>query len=452
MKPARLACLGIALVLFSCRAVAGEPPADLTALRAKAERGDPRAQYNLGRALTRSAATPAESLDAFVWLTLASENGATDQALVTVLDTLNPAQAAEVRRRVDAARAANPALRSAATPIITAPAPGRAPLITMPGDDKPLQDQLASALKDKSQLATELTAAWKESEQLKGQLAQRAGAAGEIAAAQKTVRETQANLARQSAELATARAEAAATRIENGKFQTQLTTAREQLAASNDARTRAETALAAAEQVGVARAEDLGKLRAAATAQELAALRDRATATRELEARVRQLESEKAALAAAATANPGVNADEFARATKALADTEGKLATALRSYTLLTAERDELRGQNADLTAKLSANEARAAAAAASTPAAPAAPSVANLPSVVPVADATPARPTSPTGAAARTHVIAVGDTLSAISRRYYGTANRWTDILAANRDVLIDERSLVAGKVLRIP
>ena len=235
-----------------------------------------------------------------------------------------------------------------------------------------------------------------------------------------------------------------------GKLQTQLTTAREQLTASSDAKTKAEIALAAAEQVAVARAEDLGKLRAAASAQDLATLRDRATATRELESRVRQLETEKAALAAATAANPGVSPDEFARTTKALAEAEGKLATSLRSYTLLTTERDELRGQIADLSAKLAAAETRATAVANPAPS----PVVAVAPAAVPVAavDTIAARPTLPTSPTARTHVIAVGDTLSNISRRYYGTPNRWTEIHAANRDLLIDERSLVAGKVLRIP
>jgi nucleoid-associated protein YgaU len=53
---------------------------------------------------------------------------------------------------------------------------------------------------------------------------------------------------------------------------------------------------------------------------------------------------------------------------------------------------------------------------------------------------------------APRTHVIALGETLSGISRLYYGTPNRWPDIFAANRDVIRDERSLVAGRTLRIP
>ncbi len=53
---------------------------------------------------------------------------------------------------------------------------------------------------------------------------------------------------------------------------------------------------------------------------------------------------------------------------------------------------------------------------------------------------------------AARIHVVKAGDTLSKIAKQYYGNPNHWPEILAANRDVLKDEKSLVAGTKLRIP
>ena len=34
----------------------------------------------------------------------------------------------------------------------------------------------------------------------------------------------------------------------------------------------------------------------------------------------------------------------------------------------------------------------------------------------------------------------------------YYGTSSRWPEILAANRNVLVDEKSLVVGRTLVIP
>lgn len=53
---------------------------------------------------------------------------------------------------------------------------------------------------------------------------------------------------------------------------------------------------------------------------------------------------------------------------------------------------------------------------------------------------------------AVRVHVVVAGETLGKISRKYYGSTSRWPEILAANRDVLKDEKSLVAGMKLKIP
>ena len=54
--------------------------------------------------------------------------------------------------------------------------------------------------------------------------------------------------------------------------------------------------------------------------------------------------------------------------------------------------------------------------------------------------------------AAAKTYVVAEGDTLTKISRKFYGTSTRWEEILKANHDVLKDEKSLVVGSTLKIP
>jgi len=53
---------------------------------------------------------------------------------------------------------------------------------------------------------------------------------------------------------------------------------------------------------------------------------------------------------------------------------------------------------------------------------------------------------------AARTHVVATGDSLSRISQRYYGSPNRWQEIFNANRDKLGNEGVLRIGTELRIP
>ena len=51
-----------------------------------------------------------------------------------------------------------------------------------------------------------------------------------------------------------------------------------------------------------------------------------------------------------------------------------------------------------------------------------------------------------------RTHVVRKGDTLSTIAEQVYGRADRWTEIYAANRDVLDDPDCIHAGQVLQLP
>jgi len=51
-----------------------------------------------------------------------------------------------------------------------------------------------------------------------------------------------------------------------------------------------------------------------------------------------------------------------------------------------------------------------------------------------------------------RTHTVEKGDTLSAISQKHYGSANRWQEIFNANRDQLDDPDLIQPGQVLRIP
>ena len=49
-------------------------------------------------------------------------------------------------------------------------------------------------------------------------------------------------------------------------------------------------------------------------------------------------------------------------------------------------------------------------------------------------------------------HTIREGETLSGISREYYGSENKWKKILAANRNVIRDANKLRPGTKLIIP
>jgi nucleoid-associated protein YgaU len=64
--------------------------------------------------------------------------------------------------------------------------------------------------------------------------------------------------------------------------------------------------------------------------------------------------------------------------------------------------------------------------------------------------DATAQRATP--GNAERTYTVQSGDTLSKISKQFYGNANDYTKIFEANRDVLKDPDKISSGQTLKIP
>lgn len=51
-----------------------------------------------------------------------------------------------------------------------------------------------------------------------------------------------------------------------------------------------------------------------------------------------------------------------------------------------------------------------------------------------------------------RIHTVTKGETLSEISRKYYGTTTRWRDIQNANRNVIPDINKVKPGTELVIP
>lgn len=51
-----------------------------------------------------------------------------------------------------------------------------------------------------------------------------------------------------------------------------------------------------------------------------------------------------------------------------------------------------------------------------------------------------------------QTYVVAHGDTLASISRKFYKTSTRWKQILDANHDVIDNPKKLAAGQTLVIP
>lgn len=65
------------------------------------------------------------------------------------------------------------------------------------------------------------------------------------------------------------------------------------------------------------------------------------------------------------------------------------------------------------------------------------------------------AAPQAAAGAAAageRIHVVAKGDTLSAIAKKYYGDGNKYMKVFDANKDQLKNPDKIQVGQKLRIP
>jgi len=58
----------------------------------------------------------------------------------------------------------------------------------------------------------------------------------------------------------------------------------------------------------------------------------------------------------------------------------------------------------------------------------------------------------APGGAGTASYTVVKGDTLSKISKHFYGNANQWKRIFEANRGLLKDPDKIFPGQVLRIP
>lgn len=150
-RPLRTTLLGLALV--GSTALAADP--ELASLLAKAEKGNAIAQYNLGLAYAEGRGTPSDRAEAFVWLSLAIENGARGRALDNLASQLTPAELQEARARLADRRSAlvhsTPSTSSPSTPV-------------------PATTEAAPSPAEIQKLTAELAAAWKEAEQLKAEV------------------------------------------------------------------------------------------------------------------------------------------------------------------------------------------------------------------------------------------------------------------------------------------
>jgi nucleoid-associated protein YgaU len=262
-------------------------------------------------------------------------------------------------------------------------------------DDKaaaPAPDDLATLRSDNKQLTDELASSWKESDKLK-------------------------------ASLADAQAAAAKSASDAADLQKQLDAAKAQ-APKPDA---APAAGPDAQQL----ADVQDKL--ATSLRSFSVIQDENT---ELKATIDKLNADAAALGQQLDAAHATIASLQAQA--AIATQVDPLRTQLRQA---QDEANRLSMENGDLRTRLSLQ----APSPGSTRPIPMRPERA-------VAAAPVAEPTPTPTPELKMYLVAEGDTLTKISRRFYGTSGRWEDILKANSDVLKDEKSLVVGSTLKIP
>ena len=60
--------------------------------------------------------------------------------------------------------------------------------------------------------------------------------------------------------------------------------------------------------------------------------------------------------------------------------------------------------------------------------------------------------PAPASAAVTRTYTVVAGDSLSKISKKIYGNANRWKEIFEANKDKIKNPDLIYPGQILKIP
>ncbi|MGD0015223.1 MAG: hypothetical protein ABSD56_12505, partial [Bryobacteraceae bacterium] len=192
----------LVFVLLVLASVLRATEADIAPVRAKAEKGNAVAQYNLGLLYAEGRVVPKDPVEAYVWLSLAAENGTTGKALGVLTGEMSADQLKAAKIRLNERRTATPTVislrpsaptRAAAAaapsaapsvapaslpPEITPAAPAAptgsetspaAPAASPPTEDRTvaLEKELATLNADKTKLSEELASAWKEADSAK---------------------------------------------------------------------------------------------------------------------------------------------------------------------------------------------------------------------------------------------------------------------------------------------
>jgi len=434
-----------ALAIFFGLAVAAfaADSTDLAALRTKAEQGNGVAQYNLGLAYADAQQPFADRVEAFVWLSLAADSGSTGKALTSLTEQMTPEQLAEGGRRLQQRRAQLAGAKDAPPSATSTPTP-----------PAPADTALAKLTAERDQLVASLNATTTELAALRARQATPAGDTEKL----------RSDLASITNELNEAQAAARTLAAKNQQME-DVASERGRALAAAQAELAAKTAAAppAPAVAGDASTEEAKKQLAEIEAKLATSLHSYSMLQQELdqtheaaaktETKLAASQAEAAALRTQVDAlNPNGKEMVLLRQASINVATEAvelrdQLRQAQGSVAQLAEENAQLRTRVALLgppPAPMLASPARHA------PAPPPAAAVKSAPAQPPPQSSAAKPDAAPP--AARQHVVVEGDTLSKISRRYYGTSDRWPEILEANRAILRDARNLPVGASLRIP
>jgi len=175
----RLIGYGVATALVSTTAFAISSE-KLAELKAKAEAGNGISQYNLGLVYADPQEPIGSILEAYVWFSLAADNGAPGKALMIVTNQLSPEQLSEGKklleqRRADLAAHRHPIVVAASTsktPEVdpVKPATISSPVVSSPVAAAPIEPDTTAIQSELKKASDALAVATKENQQLKTQL------------------------------------------------------------------------------------------------------------------------------------------------------------------------------------------------------------------------------------------------------------------------------------------
>ena len=165
MKNSRLLAGLLAAALLTPVAFAQDNSVGLLPWLNKARRGNGVAQYNLGLAYAEGRGVTVDPVEAYVWLSLARENGARGRALDTLTSALDRGTLDVAQRRLAERKVQLGATAPAARPLPTSPQPESVPVVpvSMATPASTAADDVAAHMQnDRDQLSARLTAVTNE--------------------------------------------------------------------------------------------------------------------------------------------------------------------------------------------------------------------------------------------------------------------------------------------------